>query len=97
MSQLLPFSFARKNELVLSTDLNVEPKVFYTQNTPLMALLEVQRRLLEVSDDATLEEECAQGTLFERLSDDAFEKKIQTSYANSGQNSMESIPQREFA
>ena len=91
MSQILPFSFARKNELVLSTGLSAEPKVFYTQNTPLVALQEVQRRLLEVSDDATLEEECTQGTLFEQLSEDAFEKKIQASYSGSGQSSMESI------
>lgn len=91
MSQVLSFSFARKNELVLSTDLNAEPKVFYTQNTPLVALLEVQRRLLDVSEDANLAEECAQGVLFEQLSNESFEKKIQLSYANSGQNSMESI------
>ncbi|MCF6254630.1 MAG: type II secretion system ATPase GspE, partial [Thiomicrorhabdus sp.] len=88
---MLSFSFARKNELVLSADLNAEPKVFYTKNTPLVALLEVQRRLLELSNEEVLEEECAEGSLFEQLSDDEFEKKIQLSYANSGQNSMESI------
>ncbi len=91
MSQLLSFSFARKNEVVLGSDVNSEPRVFYTQNTPLVALLEVQRRLMEWPDLEELTEECAQGVLFEQLSDEQFEQKIQLIYANSGQNSMESI------
>jgi len=87
MSFELPFSFARKNELVLISDLNAELKVFYTRNTPLVALLEVQRRLLSQEGDQELD----QNVQFEVLSESDFEKKIQVSYASSGKNSVESI------
>ncbi|MCF6346578.1 MAG: type II secretion system ATPase GspE [Thiomicrorhabdus sp.] len=91
MSLLLPFSFARKNELLLSENPATERRVFYTENTPLIALQEAQRRLFELSSTSLHEDEAIQNIVFEMLSDDAFEKKIQLSYAASGQSSMDSL------
>jgi general secretion pathway protein E len=79
MNLALPFSFARKHNVVLASGMNGETALFYTAKTPLLALLEMQRRLL----DCTVH--------FEVLDDVEFEKKIQSSYATSGQNSMDSM------
>lgn len=79
MSFELPFSFARKNEVVLASDINGVLTLFHTEQTPLLALLDIQRRLLN------------QNVQFEQLDESAFEKKVQSSYASSGQSSMESI------
>lgn len=79
MNLALPFSFARKHNVVLASAMNGETALFYTAKTPLLALLEMQRRLLD----------CA--VHFEVLSEAEFEKKIQSSYATSGQSSMDSM------
>ncbi len=96
MSKVFPFSFARKNEVVLSEETTGQI-VFYTQNTPLVALQEVQRRfkayMQEHMTESTLDSEAtpAPELLFEQVSEETFEKKIQTNYAASGQSSVESI------
>lgn len=75
----LAFSFARKNELLVQTDLNHQHTLFYTAKTPLLALADMQRRL------------SGQTVQFEQLDQAAFDKRIQQVYANSGQHAMESI------
>ncbi len=79
MSIELSFSFARKNQVVLAIAENSGISLFYTDRTPVSALLEMQRRLLgeEVS--------------FHKLSQEVFEEKIQVSFANRSSSSMESI------
>ena len=79
MSIELSFSFARKNQVVLAIAENSGISLFYTDRTPVSALLEMQRRLLgeEIS--------------FHKLSQTAFEDKIQVSFANRSNSSMESI------
>ena len=47
MSIELSFSFARKNQVVLAIAENSGISLFYTDRTPVSALLEMQRRLLE--------------------------------------------------
>ncbi|MDA3807475.1 MAG: type II secretion system ATPase GspE [Thiomicrorhabdus sp.] len=79
MSIELSFSFARKNQVVLAIAENSGISLFYTDKTPVSALLEMQRRLLgkEIS--------------FLKLSQEAFEGKIKVSFANRSNSSMESI------
>ncbi len=79
MSIELSFSFARKNQVVLAIAENSGISLFYTDRTPVSALLEMQRRLLE--------EEVS----FHKISQEAFEDKIQVSFANRSNSSMESI------
>ncbi len=79
MSIELSFSFARKNQVVLAIAESSGISLFYTDRTPVSALLEMQRRLLE--------EEVS----FHKLSQEAFEEKIQVCFANRTNASMESI------
>ncbi|WP_319380151.1 type II secretion system ATPase GspE [Thiomicrorhabdus sp.] len=75
----IPFSFARTNEVVLSDSVDGGFKLFITDKTPLTALQDLQSRLVNLPVE------------IERLSSEAFERKIQNRYANSSQSSMESI------
>ncbi|WP_019557958.1 type II secretion system ATPase GspE [Thiomicrorhabdus arctica] len=79
MSIELSFSFARKNQVVLAIAENSGILLFYTDRTPVSALLEMQRRLLESE------------VSFHKLSQEVFEEKIKVSFANRSSSSMESI------
>ncbi|MBO1923140.1 type II secretion system ATPase GspE [Thiomicrorhabdus sp. 6S3-12] len=74
----LPFSFARKNEVLLQSDNG--PEVFFTEQTPRVALQDVQARLL-ASGIAEIR--------WQKISEQAFKAKVQRAYADSGSNSIE--------
>lgn len=72
---LLPFSFARKQRVVVDPHQG-EPVLFYTQETPLSALLEIQRCWLL-------------NFALEKLDEAKFEQKLQRFYADSQAHTME--------
>lgn len=79
MSLQLPFSFARKQSVILMNPPEKGEVLFYTENTPLDAFLEVQR----VAGN--------NGFALEQVSETAFEKLLQTQYANQTSSSMEAM------
>jgi general secretion pathway protein E len=89
MNTELSFSFARSNGVVLSPLEDGRCGVFYTRSTPPSALLELQRKMAQTAKAERTE------LAFELLDEAAFERKIQTVYAASGQNSMANIDEFE--
>lgn len=81
----LAFSFCRKNDVVLSMLENGQAGVFYTQKTPPSALLELQRQIqqTDTADRADV--------VFQKLSEQEFERKIQTAFSGTTQTSMSAM------
>lgn len=82
MSLELSFSFCRNNEVVLSPLAAGQSGVFYTQNTPASALIELQRQLQQVEAADQTE------TVFNLLTESEFERKLQVVFSGSSQTSI---------
>lgn len=89
MNTELSFAFAKSNEIVLTPLENGQCGVFYTQKTPASALLELQRKI------AQTERAEQSDVVFELLDEPAFERKLQTAYAGSGQSAIASMDEFE--
>lgn len=84
----LAFSFARAHQLVVSPQADSSVDVFYTRQTPLEALLELQRALSMVSGDAS-------EVRLNLLDEVVFERKLQSAYAASGATSIAAMDELE--
>ncbi|WP_178863919.1 type II secretion system ATPase GspE [Thiomicrorhabdus cannonii] len=88
MSSQLAFSFARAHQLVLQPQADARVEVFYTRQTPLEALLEVQRTLAESAVGSA-------NMVLTMLDEAAFERKLQNVYATSGATSIAAMDELE--
>ena len=79
MSSELPFSFARKNNLVTIRDNEQSVQLWITEDTPLDAVLEVQRVQPNTAHSIV------------KVSSDELEQKLQTIYTHSDSTSIESM------
>ena len=79
MSSELPFSFARKNNLVAIRENEQSVQIWITEATPIEAIVEVQRVQAHVTHSLL------------KVSDDALEQKLQTIYTHSESTSIENM------
>ncbi|MBD3768055.1 MAG: type II secretion system ATPase GspE [Gammaproteobacteria bacterium] len=84
----LAFSFARAHQLVVSPQADASVDVFYTRQTPLEALLELQRSLSTGAFDA-------REVRLNLLDESVFECKLQSAYAASGATSIAAMDELE--
>ncbi|WP_173270207.1 type II secretion system ATPase GspE [Thiosulfatimonas sediminis] len=75
----LPFSFARKNQLVLEHQEGLS--VLFTEQTPLAALQDVQAQLWILHPQQSIE--------WRKVSAEQLSQKVQVAYADSGSNSID--------
>ncbi|MBN2865077.1 MAG: type II secretion system ATPase GspE [Thiotrichales bacterium] len=85
----LSFSFCRNNNVVLSPLTSGQTGIFYTQKTPASALIEIQRQIQQAEEADKTE------VTFQVLNESDFERKLQTAFAGSGQNSMAAMDEFE--